>query len=131
MPAGTGTGINTAELERLWRRLQPLANDPNIPGPHPQRLRQRLPRIGPMPHQSLGPALPADRGFSPPYEISYRGVKPASVSAASRRIYLRCGAGLPQLRLYLPTESPPAATGIAPTLTPLTDPPPSIGYDYR
>jgi hypothetical protein len=104
---------------------------PDVIRGHPQHPRERHPRIGPVPHQRLGPALPVDRGFSPPYEISYRGVKPASASAASRRIYLRCGAGLPQLRLYLPTEPPPAATGIAPTVTPLTDPPPSIGYDYR
>ena len=50
-----------------------------------------------MPHQRLGPARLADRGFSRSYNISYRGVKPARVSAASRRIYLRCGAGLPQV----------------------------------
>jgi len=27
--------------------------DPNIPGAHPEHLRQRHPRIGPMPHQGL------------------------------------------------------------------------------
>src|ERR1700716_3725676 len=33
-----GTGINTAELERLWRRLQPLATDKmplDVPPPPP------------------------------------------------------------------------------------------------
>jgi bifunctional non-homologous end joining protein LigD len=35
-----GTGINTAELERLWRRMQPLATDTmplEVPPPHTSR----------------------------------------------------------------------------------------------
>ena len=30
--AGVGTCIDTAELERLWRRLPPLATDRILPG---------------------------------------------------------------------------------------------------
>jgi hypothetical protein len=35
-------------------RLLGAVPDPNILGAHPQHRRQRLPRIGPMPHQRLG-----------------------------------------------------------------------------
>jgi DNA ligase D-like protein (predicted ligase) len=56
-----GTGINTAELERLWRRLQPLATDTMPlevpPAPHqPLRL-----TFGPQP-RALGPAPTGRRG---------------------------------------------------------------------
>jgi ATP-dependent DNA ligase len=37
MPAGVGTGIDNAELGKLWRRLQPLATDTmplDVPPPH-------------------------------------------------------------------------------------------------
>ena len=54
-------------------------------------------RIGPVPHQRLGPARLADRSFSRRYEISYRAVKLPRVSAAFERFYLRRGAGLPQV----------------------------------
>jgi bifunctional non-homologous end joining protein LigD len=40
MPAALVTGINTAELERLWRRLQPLATDKmalDVPPPRGSR----------------------------------------------------------------------------------------------
>jgi hypothetical protein len=40
---------------------------------------------------------PSGSGFSPPNEISYRGLKPARVSAALGRSYLRRGADLPQV----------------------------------
>jgi ATP-dependent DNA ligase len=32
MPGRVGTGIDTAELERLWRRLPPLATDRILAG---------------------------------------------------------------------------------------------------
>ena len=57
---------------------------------HPQNLRERRPRIGPVPHQRFGPARLADRGLTSPYEISYRGVKPPRVSAGFGRSDLRC-----------------------------------------
>jgi hypothetical protein len=39
----------------------------------------------------------APQGFSRPSHSSYRGVKPARVSAVSRRIYLPREAALPQV----------------------------------
>jgi hypothetical protein len=54
----------------------------NLPGSHPQHLRERRLRISPVPHERLGPTSLTDRGFSQPYEISYRGVKLPMVSAA-------------------------------------------------
>jgi hypothetical protein len=39
-----------------------------------------------MPHQGLGPARLTGRGFSPPHEISYRGVKLARVSVGLGRV---------------------------------------------
>src|SRR3974377_1096680 len=44
-----------------------------------------------------------DRSFSPPYGISYRGLKPPRISAALGRCYLRRGADLPQLACHLRT----------------------------
>jgi hypothetical protein len=41
--------------------------------------------------------LPSHRGFSPPYEISYGGLKLPRVSAALGRFHLRRWAGLPQV----------------------------------
>jgi hypothetical protein len=64
----------------------------------PPAPRQRQPRVGPTPHQRAGPALPADRDFGSPYEISYRGVKLSRVSAGVGRFCLRRGADLPQVR---------------------------------
>ena len=37
------------------------------------------------------------QGFTPPYDISYRGLKLPRVSAAIGRFYLRRGADLPQV----------------------------------
>ena len=40
MPGRAGTGINPAELERLWRRVQPLATDTmplDVPPPRGSR----------------------------------------------------------------------------------------------
>ena len=37
---------------------------PNISGAHPQHPRERLPRIGPVPHQRLGPARLTGRAVS-------------------------------------------------------------------
>jgi hypothetical protein len=50
-----------------------------------------------MPHQRLGPARLTGRGFSPPHEISYRGVKLARVSAALGRFELLREADVPQV----------------------------------
>ena len=60
----------------------------------PEHLPREPPRIGPS---APAPITPADRGFSPPYEISYRGVKLPRVSAAFGRSYLRREADLPQV----------------------------------
>jgi len=40
-----GSGIDNAELERRWRRLQPLATD-RMPPP-PKEVRREMPRIEP------------------------------------------------------------------------------------
>lgn len=71
---------------------------PQAPAAHPPRAAQGL-RSTPL---SLAPAkevhaLLVDRGFSPPYEISYRGLKLPRVSAAFRRRHLRRGTDLPQV----------------------------------
>jgi hypothetical protein len=58
-----------------------------------QNPRQRCPRIGPVPDHLAR----LDRGFTPPYEISYRGLKLPRVSAAHGRSYLRRGADLSQV----------------------------------
>jgi hypothetical protein len=58
---------------------------------------QRRPRLDPMPQRDLGPGPPTRSGFTPPYEISYRGVKLSRVFAARRAIYLRRGVDLEKL----------------------------------
>ena len=63
----------------------------------PQHLRERQPRISPVPHERLGPARLTDQGFSRLYKIPYRAVKLPRVSAAFGRFCLRRGADLPQV----------------------------------
>ena len=45
-------------------RLLGAVPHPNVLSPNPQHPRERLPRIGPMPHQRLGPARLARRAVS-------------------------------------------------------------------
>jgi hypothetical protein len=52
---------------------------------------------------AFGPLRP-DQGFNRPSHISYRGVKPAKVSAALGRCYLRRGAALPQVPRHKPDQ---------------------------
>jgi hypothetical protein len=81
------------------RRLVVLfaaAPRPNVPGADPQHPRQCRPRIDPCRTRALDRLVWPDRGFSPPYKISYRDVKLSRVSAALGRFELRREADLPQ-----------------------------------
>jgi hypothetical protein len=89
-------------------RQQCLRNPSRLPNyeflsDRPQHSRERLPRIHSVPHERWTNSM-ANRGFNPPYDISYRGLKPPRVSAALGRCYLRSGADLPQVRAHLPTR---------------------------
>jgi hypothetical protein len=52
---------------------------------------------GPRQYRRVGSRFWQGEGFSPPYEISYRGMKPPKVSAALGCFYLRRRTDLPQV----------------------------------
>jgi hypothetical protein len=94
-------------------RLLRAVPHPNILGRYSQHPSKRRPRVGPVPHQRLAQP-PPNRGFTPPYGISYRGVKLLRLSAALGRSDLRRGADLPQVptnRSPRLTVGPPARSG--------------------
>jgi hypothetical protein len=76
--------------------LEPAAH-PNVLGGKPENGRECEAGISPVPHQCLGPARLADRGFSRSYEISYRGLKLPRISAVLGRCHMRSGADFPQV----------------------------------
>jgi hypothetical protein len=93
--------------------------DTNYVGAHSRHCRKRRPRIGPVPHRRLrrwplpfAPPkmviLPAQSGFSPPYDIPCRGLKPARVSVALGGCKLLSGADLPQADRQPPSADPEA-----------------------
>jgi hypothetical protein len=66
---------------------------PNVLGGQPEHGREREAGIRAVPYQAVRPSRLAgpmtDQGFSPPYKISYRGLKLPSISAAFAICYLR------------------------------------------
>jgi hypothetical protein len=72
-------------------RLLGTVPHPNILNRHPQHPRERLPRIGPVSHQRLGPSAPLPSGDSrhndptPTYWTRWRGLAKAVMSAPAGR----------------------------------------------
>jgi hypothetical protein len=106
----------------------PCYPSPECPLRLPRHPCQRHPRIGPCRTSALDQLVWPDRGFSPPYEISYRGLKLPGFLRLLGGFELRREADLPLVRPSLrPIAIGPAQTPQGQALTPAFNLPARVG----
>jgi len=71
--------------------------NPTVLRRHPQHPASAAPGSAPCRTRAFDRLVWPDRGFSPPYEISYHGMKPARLSAGLGRCGLWREADVPQV----------------------------------